>query len=90
MEKVALITEVQRAERYTQARVLARQGAHVVVASADWSRAIDAALRLQLEGLSAEALHLPAGAAAMTAARQQILRRRGRLDLVVDAPAPVA
>lgn len=90
MEKVALITEVQRSERFTQARALAQQGLHVVVAAADWSRAIDAALRLQLEGLSAEALHLPAGTAAMAAARQQIIRRRGRLDLVIDEPAPVA
>ncbi|WP_154662435.1 hypothetical protein [Solimonas flava] len=87
-ERVALITEVQRAERYAQARALAQQGLHVVVAATEWARAVDAALRLQLEGLSAEALHLERrDAATLAAAKQQIIRRRGQLDIVVDEPA---
>ena len=87
-DKVALVTDVQRAERFAQARALAQQGLHVVLAAADWAKAVDAALRLQLEGLSAEALQLARGdAQALAAARQQILRRHGRLDVVVDEPA---
>ncbi|MFT4045585.1 MAG: hypothetical protein QM661_02715 [Solimonas sp.] len=84
-EKVALITDAQRAERFAQARSLARQGLHVVVAAPEWAKAVDAALRLQLEGLSAEALQLERrDAAALAAARQQIVRRHGHLDIVDD------
>ncbi|WP_028081925.1 SDR family NAD(P)-dependent oxidoreductase [Solimonas soli] len=87
-EKIALITDAQRDERFAQARALARQGLHVVVAAPEWAKAVDAALRLQLEGLSAEALHLERrDATALTAAKQQIVRRHGHLDVVVDEAA---
>jgi len=87
-QKVALVTEVQRAERYAQARVLAQQGTHVVVAARDWAKAVDAALRLQLEGLSAEALHLESSnVAGLEVARQKVVRRHGHLDLVIDEAA---
>ncbi|MGH8446830.1 MAG: hypothetical protein ACREVL_16280 [Solimonas sp.] len=88
MDKVALITETQRAERFAQARALAQQGLHVVVAAPEWARAVDAALRLQLEGLSAEALHLERrDAAGLAEAKQQIVGRHGHLDVVVDETA---
>ena len=90
-EKVALVIDAQRAERYAQARALAQQGLHVVVAANEWAKAVDAALRLQLEGLSAEALHLERrDAASLAAAKQQIVRRRGHLDVVVDDETALA
>lgn len=82
--QVVLVMEAQRPERYAQARTLAQQGSHVLLAAVEWSRAVDAALRLQLEGFSAEALHLPSlDAASLRNVRQNILRRHGRLDLIV-------
>jgi NAD(P)-dependent dehydrogenase (short-subunit alcohol dehydrogenase family) len=87
-EKVALITDAQRSERFAQARALAQQGLHVVVAASEWAKAVDAALRLQLEGLSAEALHLERrDAVSLAAAKQQIVRRHGHLDVIVDEAA---
>src|SRR3546814_8874117 len=63
--------------------MLARQDQHIVLASTEWAKAVDAALTLQLEGLSAEALHLKdADAAGVAAARQQIIERRGHVDAV--------
>ncbi|HEY9547819.1 MAG TPA: hypothetical protein VIR56_17545 [Solimonas sp.] len=83
MEKIALVTGAQRPEVVAYARMLARQGQHIVLASTEWAKAVDAALTLQLEGLSAEALHLKdADAAGVAAARQQIIERRGHVDAV--------
>lgn len=81
--KIALITGAHRPEVVAHARLLARQGQHVVLASTQWAKAVDAALTLQLEGLSAEAMHLQeADAAGVAAARQQIIQRRGHVDAV--------
>src|SRR3546814_890241 len=83
MEKIALVTGAQRPEVVAYARMLARQGQHIVLASTEWAKAVDAALTLQLEGLSAEALHLKdADADGVAAARQQIIERRGHVDAV--------
>ncbi|SEP90416.1 short chain dehydrogenase [Solimonas aquatica] len=89
--RVVLVLDAQQTAPQAQARRLASQGAHVVLAASDWARAVDAALRLQLEGLSAEALHLPArDADSLRLARAQILKRHGRLDLVIDEAGAVA
>ncbi|NGY05214.1 SDR family NAD(P)-dependent oxidoreductase [Solimonas terrae] len=89
MNKVALVTGAQRSDNFARARMLAQQGLHVVVAAPEWSKAVDAALRLQLEGLSAEALHLTRrDADALEAARRQIVSLHGRLDVVVDDGEP--
>src|SRR3546814_9060605 len=71
MEKIALVTGAQRHEVVAYARMLARQGQHIVLASTEWAKAVDAALTLQLEGLSAEALHLKDADAAGVAARSE-------------------
>lgn len=90
MNKVALVTGAQRSENFARARILAQQGLHVVVAAPEWAKAVDAALRLQLEGLSAEALHLERrDADALDAARRQIVELHGQLDVVVDDGEPV-
>lgn len=83
--KVAFVNGAERAEVYHRARLLALQGTHVVFASKDWSKAVDASLRLQLEGLSAEALHLEArDLGNLAAVRHQLAKRHGRLDFIID------
>ena len=87
--KIALVTGAQRSENFTRARILAQQGLHVIVAAPEWAKAVDAALRLQLEGLSVEALHLERrDADALDAARRQIINLHCRLDVVVDDAEP--
>lgn len=88
MDKIALVTNAQRSDNLARARALARQGLHVVVAAPEWSKAVDAALQLQLEGLSAEALHLQHDDAhGLESAKRQIVGLHGRLDVVVDDEA---
>src|SRR3546814_18089899 len=57
MEKIALVTGAQRPEVVAYARMLARQGQHIVPASTEWAKAVDAALTLQPEGHSDRPLH---------------------------------
>jgi NAD(P)-dependent dehydrogenase (short-subunit alcohol dehydrogenase family) len=89
--KVAFINGAERAEIYHRARLLALQGTHVVLASKEWSKAVDASLRLQLEGLSAEALHLDArDLGNLAGVRHQLAKRHGRLDFIIDDGATTA
>ncbi|NKF21354.1 hypothetical protein [Solimonas marina] len=87
MDRIALVTGAQHPDVVAQARALALEGQHVVLASTDWGKAVEAALSLQLEGLSAEALHLQrSDAAGIAAARQHIIARRGHVDAVIVDP----
>src|SRR5207342_3727195 len=66
-------------------RQLAHQGVHVLLAGRDRNKAVEAALTLQAEGLSVEAIALDvANDDSIAAAAQDVARKHGRLDILVN------
>jgi NAD(P)-dependent dehydrogenase (short-subunit alcohol dehydrogenase family) len=91
MEKIALVTGANRGIGFETARQLAQQGVHVIVAARDRDKAVAATLRLQTQGLSAEALRLDVtGSASITSAVQEVGHKHGRLDILVNNAGIIA
>src|SRR5690606_33059502 len=66
-------------------RRLAEAGVHTLLAGRDRARAVEAALKLQAQGLPVEAIALDVtDAASIDAAAQEVERRHGRLDILVN------
>ena len=86
MSKIALITGANKGIGFETARQLAASGGvHVVLASRDRAKGVDAALKLQAEGLDVEALTLDVtDAASIAAAVKEIEKKFGRLDILIN------
>jgi NAD(P)-dependent dehydrogenase (short-subunit alcohol dehydrogenase family) len=86
MNKVALITGANKGIGFETARQLAKSGGiHVILAARDRARGVDAALRLQAEGLDVEALTLDVTSpASVAAAAADIDKKFGRLDILIN------
>jgi NAD(P)-dependent dehydrogenase (short-subunit alcohol dehydrogenase family) len=86
MSKIALITGANKGIGFETARQLAASGGvHVVLAARDRTKGVDAALKLQAEGLDVEALTLDVtDAASIAAAVKEIEMKFGRLDILIN------
>jgi len=86
MSKIALITGANKGIGFETARQLAASGGvHVVLAARDRAKGVDAALKLQAEGLDVEALTLDVtDAASIAAAVKEIEKKFGRLDILIN------
>lgn len=83
--RIALVTGATRGIGLETAKQLAQAGVHVLLAGRNRERAVDAALKLQLEGLSVEAIQLDVtDEASIAAAAQQVKTQHGRLDILVN------
>jgi len=83
--KIALVTGATRGIGYETVRQLATQGVHVLLAGRDRTKAVEAALKLQAEGLPVEAVALDVTkSASIAAAADEIEKRHGRLDILVN------
>ncbi|MET3928323.1 MULTISPECIES: SDR family oxidoreductase [Lysobacter] len=83
--KVALVTGATRGIGFETVRQLAQAGVHTLLAGRDRGRAVDAALKLQGEGLPVEAIVLDVtDTASIAAAVQEVDRKFGRLDILVN------
>ena len=79
MTKIALITGANKGIGFETARQLAKSGGvHVLLGSRDHSKGVDAALKLQGEGLDVTALALDVTDPASIAAAAQAIERRLR------------
>lgn len=86
MTKIALITGANKGIGFETARQLAKSGGvHVLLAARDRAKGVDAALKLQGEGLDVEALTLDVtNTASIAAAAQEIDKKFGRLDILIN------
>jgi len=86
MTKIALITGANKGIGFETARQLAASGGvHVVLASRDRAKGVDAALKLQAEGLDVEALTLDVtDPGSIAAAAKEIDKKFGRLDILIN------
>ena len=83
--KVALVTGATRGIGLETVRQLASSGVHTLLAGRDRAKAVDAALKLQAEGLPVEAIALDVNdQASIAAAADEVARRHGRLDILVN------
>jgi NAD(P)-dependent dehydrogenase (short-subunit alcohol dehydrogenase family) len=84
-DKIALVTGATRGIGLETVRQLATQGVHTLLAGRDRSRAVEAALKLQAEGLPVEAIALDVtDEASIAAAAREIAERHGRLDILIN------
>jgi len=84
-QKIALVTGATRGIGLETVRQLAQQGTHVILAGRDKSKAVEAALKLQSEGLSVEAIALDVvDAASIATAVKQVEAKHGHLDILVN------
>ena len=89
--KIALVTGATRGIGFETVRQLAQAGVHVLLAGRDRNRAVDAALKLQGEGLQVEAIALDVtDAASIEAAALEVERKHGRLDILVNNAGIIA
>ena len=89
--KIALVTGATRGIGFETVRQLAQAGTHVLLAGRDHGRAVDAALKLQGEGLQVEAIALDVtDSASIDAAAQEIARKYGKLDILVNNAGIIA
>jgi NAD(P)-dependent dehydrogenase (short-subunit alcohol dehydrogenase family) len=83
--KIALVTGATRGIGFETARQLAVAGAHVLLAGRDRAKVVEAALSLQAQGLSAEAITLDvANDDSIVAAATEVTRKHGHLDILVN------
>jgi NAD(P)-dependent dehydrogenase (short-subunit alcohol dehydrogenase family) len=86
MSKIALITGANKGIGFETARQLAKSGGvHVLLAARDRAKGVDAALKLQGEGLDVEALTLDVtDADSIAGAAKDIGKKFGRLDILIN------
>jgi NAD(P)-dependent dehydrogenase (short-subunit alcohol dehydrogenase family) len=86
MSKIALITGANKGIGFETARQLAKSGGvHVLLAARDRAKGVDAALKLQGEGLDVEALTLDVtDADSIASAAKDIGKKFGRLDILIN------
>lgn len=85
VDKVALVTGATRGIGFETARQLAGAGVHVLLAGRNRDKAVEAALKLQSEGLSVEAVALDVvDEISIAEAAAHVARRHGRLDILVN------
>jgi NAD(P)-dependent dehydrogenase (short-subunit alcohol dehydrogenase family) len=83
--KIALITGATRGIGFETARQLASTGVHVLLAGRDRSKAVEASLKLQSEGLPVEAIALDVTKPeSIATAAQEIAQKHGKLDILVN------
>ena len=83
--KIALVTGATRGIGFETARQLASNGVHVLLAGRDRNKAVEAALKLQSEGLPVEAIALDVTQAdSIAAAADEVARKHGKLDILVN------
>lgn len=83
--KTALVTGATRGIGFETVRQLAQAGVHTLLAGRDRAKAVDAALKLQAEGLPVEAIVLDVtDAASISAAAEQVAKKYGHLDILVN------
>ena len=84
-DKIALVTGATRGIGLETVRQLATQGVHTLLAGRDRGKAVEAALKLQAEGLPVEAIALDiTDDASIATAAREIADRHGRLDILVN------
>ena len=83
--KIALVTGATRGIGLETVRQLAASGVHTLLAGRDRAKAVDAALKLQAEGLPVEAIELDVtDTASLSAAADAVAKKHGRLDILVN------
>ena len=83
--KIALVTGATRGIGLETVRQLATSGVHTLLAGRDRAKAIDAAQKLQAEGLPVEPLELTVtDAGSIAAAVSVVTDKHGRLDILVN------
>jgi NAD(P)-dependent dehydrogenase (short-subunit alcohol dehydrogenase family) len=83
--RIALVTGATRGIGFETVRQLAKAGVHTLLAGRDRTRAVDAALRLQAEGLPVEAIELDVtDSGSIAAAARAVGEKHGRLDILVN------
>jgi len=83
--KIALVTGATRGIGFETVRQLAKTGVHTLLAGRDRAKAVDAALRLQGEGLPVEAIELDVtDADSIAAAAKAVTQKHGHLDILVN------
>jgi len=83
--KTALVTGATRGIGYETVRQLAQTGVHTLLAGRDRAKAVEAALKLQGEGLSVEAIVLDVtDDASISAAVDEVAKKFGHLDILVN------
>jgi len=83
--KTALVTGATRGIGFETVRQLAQTGVHTLLAGRDRAKAVEAALKLQAEGLPVEAIVLDVtDAASIAAAAEEVEKKFGHLDILVN------
>ncbi|MDG2526559.1 SDR family oxidoreductase [Stenotrophomonas sp. HITSZ_GD] len=84
-QKIALVTGATRGIGLETVRQLAQAGVHTLLAGRNRERAVEAALKLQAEGLPVEAIALDVtDAKSIAAAVAEVREKYGRLDILVN------
>jgi NAD(P)-dependent dehydrogenase (short-subunit alcohol dehydrogenase family) len=89
--RIALVTGATRGIGFETVRQLAAAGVHTLLAGRDRAKAVDAALKLQAEGLPVEAIVLDVtDAEGIAAAAAAVAEKHGRLDILVNNAGIIA
>lgn len=90
-EKVALVTGATRGIGRETVRQLAQAGVRTLLAGRSRDKAVEAALKLQGEGLPVEAIVLDVtDPASISAAADEVARKHGRLDILINNAGIIA
>jgi NAD(P)-dependent dehydrogenase (short-subunit alcohol dehydrogenase family) len=83
--KTALVTGATRGIGFETVRQLAQTGVHTLLAGRDRAKTVEAALKLQAEGLPVEAIVLDVNdTASIAAAADEVAKKYGHLDILVN------
>jgi len=84
-DKIALITGGNKGIGFETARQLAKTGVHVIIGSRERNKGVEAALKLQAEGLSVEALTIDVThLGSIGEAAREVEKKHGRLDILIN------
>jgi NAD(P)-dependent dehydrogenase (short-subunit alcohol dehydrogenase family) len=84
-DRIALVTGATRGIGFETVKQLAETGVHVLLAGRNRDKAVEAALKLQAQGLPVEAIALDVtDPASIAAAAKDVEQRHGRLDILVN------